>query len=281
MLQTSIDFSHYSSVKIGGICPVTLIQNIQECNSLSHYFIVGGANNLLISPSAKNLCKLDKSFDYITHSTLEEIYHKYSPTVLSPLPLNTPCIEIGAASSASRVFHYAKKHNLGGFELLSHLPGSMGGLIKMNAGLKEYEIKDILVGIITNNGFIPTKELGLAYRSSKIHGIIFAGVFRALGNFNPFWVESFKSMRKNQPKGASFGSCFKNPPNAFAGKLLEEVGLRGERFKNVGFSKEHANFLINYGGGSFIEAVSLIKLAKKRVYEAFGILLQEEVIIRG
>ena len=64
-----------------------------------------------------------------------------------------------------------------------------------------------------------------------------------------------------------------------AGKLIDECGLKGYRIGNCGFSKEHANFLINYGGGTFNEVLYLINLAKKRVFENFGVNLETEVVI--
>ncbi|MDE6045475.1 MAG: hypothetical protein K2F85_08195 [Helicobacter sp.] len=86
-------------------------------------------------------------------------------------------------------------------------------------------------------------------------------------------------MRGKQPKGDIFWSAFKNPEGDFAGRLIESVGLKGVRFGNVCFSEKHANFLINTGGASFDEAKALLDEAKRRVYDSFGIALQEEVVI--
>lgn len=283
MYVGSIDFSRFSSVKIGGVCEVCFLESLNDASLVDSPFIVGGANNLLVSPNAKNLYKLDKKFSYIKSTYLQNVLECYpnSAKLDSSLEmdLNTQVLEVGAASSARALFKYAKEHNLGGFEILSHLPGSIGGVIKMNAGLKEYEIKDVLLGIITQEGFIPASKLDLQYRSSRINGTIFAGVFKKQPYFNTFLVESLKKLRTNQPKGASFGSCFKNPKGDFAGRLIECVGLRGRQIGNVGFSSRHANFLINYGGATFSEALALIHLAKCLVEQEFGIILEEEVIV--
>jgi len=77
----------------------------------------------------------------------------------------------------------------------------------------------------------------------------------------------------------SAGSWLKNPKDDFAGRLLKEVGLKGHRYGNMGFSEEHANFLVNYGGGTYEEAIHMIDLAKSKIKEQFNIDIQQEVII--
>ena len=91
----------------------------------------------------------------------------------------------------------------------------------------------------------------------------------------------FKELRNNQPKTPSAGSCFKNPPNNFAGKLLDEAGLKGFKIGGMAFCETHANFLINLGNGTFEDSIKLIKLAKKKVFEKSGIELELEIKIVG
>jgi UDP-N-acetylmuramate dehydrogenase len=86
-------------------------------------------------------------------------------------------------------------------------------------------------------------------------------------------------MRANQPNEPSCGSCFKNPPNESAGRLLEACGFRGFKEGNMAFSQKHANFLINLGDGSYKEAISLIKKAQDRVLAETGIFLTPEIHI--
>jgi UDP-N-acetylmuramate dehydrogenase len=86
-------------------------------------------------------------------------------------------------------------------------------------------------------------------------------------------------MRDNQPDDPSAGSCFKNPPGDAAGRLIQEAGLKGYRIGDMAFSEQHANFLVNLGEGTFEDAISLIRLAQKRVEESTGILLELEIII--
>ncbi|MCI5968574.1 UDP-N-acetylmuramate dehydrogenase [Helicobacter sp.] len=271
MLQKTIDFSRYTSVKIGSIQPLNYIESLRDYDNLlqssTPLNIIGRANNLLISPNARNLIALSKEFDYIKDLG--------------------SALEVGAATPSGKLFSYAKRHNLTGFEILSKLPGSIGGIIKMNAGLKTYEIKDILDGIFILDSNVKLKfksveSLGLTYRNSAIPELIFAGIFKKQKGFNAKLVETFAKMRANQPKEPSFGSCFKNPKGNFAGALLEQAGLKGVKFgknQSLMFSPLHANFLINLGNSSFEEALDVIVLAKEKVYKESKILLDEEVKI--
>ena len=149
----------------------------------------------------------------------------------------------------------------------------------MNAGLKEYEIFNNLIAIKTVNGYVKKEDIDFGYRYTNIKNIIYEGVFEKKDGFDEKLFEYFELLRKNQPTLPSAGSCFKNPPNSYAGKLLDECGLKGYRVGGVGFSNKHANFLVNYGKGTFEDAISLINLAKKRVFEKFGIELELEIVV--
>lgn len=250
-----IDFSRYSSVKIGG--PVQ-VQVLDGCAPYTGVQMVGLANNLLVAPEAKNLAILSKNFDYI-------------------IDLGTH-IEVGAKTSAQKLFSHYKSHDLQGLEFLGALPGSVGGLAKMNAGMKVYEMKEVIEALNINGEWMGVKDLDLGYRTSNIQGVVFKARLKKHKGFRQEVQQECQRMRFH-PKKPSFGSCFKNPVGDFAGRLLEAVGLRGFCLGRVGFSPLHANFLINLGGGRFEEALRLIALAKERVFNAFGIALEEEVCI--
>ncbi len=252
-----IDFSKYSSIKIGPICEIRIIDDIKQENET--FRIVGGANNLLISNNPPKLAKLSKKFDYIKE--------------------DDNFIYIGAATPSGKVAQYCKKNDIGGFELLQKLPGQMGGIVKMNAGLKEFEIFNNLIAIKTINGYIKKYEISFGYRYTDIKHIIYEAIFQKSKGFDKELFQWFETLRKNQPQKPSAGSCFKNPKGDFAARLLQKCGLKGYRIADVGFSSKHANFLINYGNGTFEDAITLIELAKKRVYSEFGIKLELEIEI--
>ncbi|STQ86520.1 UDP-N-acetylmuramate dehydrogenase [Helicobacter muridarum] len=222
-------------------------------------YIIGRANNLLVSPNASNLAVLGSSFNYI--SDLGEY------------------VEMGASVNSLQAFLYFKRHNLSGLEFLRSLPGNVGALCNMNAGMKSYEMKDCISELNINGIWVNLEQASLHYRGRDSSGVIFAVRFHKLEGFRWHLLNMFSLMRKSHPNNPSCGSCFKNPLNDYAGRLLELVGLKGFRIGDVGFSQKHANFLVNLGQARFEDALALIELAKKRVYEEFGVVLECEVKI--
>ncbi len=257
MNYKTINFSQYSSFKIGPTIEVALLENPSDYSK--EFILIGGANNLLISNNPPPLMLLSKKYDYI----------KIEDNIL----------KIGGATPSGKVASFCKKNNIANFEFLSHLPGKLGGLVFMNAGLKEYEIFNNLVDITTTSGKQTKQEIEFGYRYTNIKEPILEATFLLEYGFDDTKVKMFKQMRANQPSLPSAGSCFKNPPNNYAGKLIEEVGLKGFKKGAMEFSQQHANFLVNNGGGTFEDAFWLIKEAQKRVLEQFAITLECEVQI--
>jgi len=256
MTIKSIDFSKFSSIRIGPVIDVALIQDDVVPQGR---IIVGSANNLLVSPTPPPLMILSKQYDFIR--------------------VDGNRLIIGAGTPGGRVVSFCKKNNIAHFEYLSKLPGTLGGMLKMNAGLKEYEIFNHLIAIRTPSGWIPKEKIEYGYRRTSINEVVFEAAFECEEGFSFERLEMFAQMRSNQPNVPSAGSCFKNPPNDYAGRLIEAVGLKGQRVGAMGFSEMHANFLVNYGGGTYEDALYLIKEAQKRVLEQFQIQLQCEVVI--
>ncbi len=149
----------------------------------------------------------------------------------------------------------------------------------MNAGMKDDEIFNNLIKIKFANGYIPKEQIKYGYRFTNIQDIIYEATFKIHYGYDQEKAEQFKLMRKNQPKLPSAGSVFKNPKGDFAGRLIQEVGLKGYRLGDLSFSKIHTNFLVNHGKGAFEDAITLIELAQKKVYEKFNITLEKEIII--
>jgi len=252
----TIDFSKFSSIRIGPIVEVALIENDVVPEG---HLIVGSANNVLISPTPPPLMILSKEYDFIR---LEE-----------------DGLHIGAATPGGRVVSFCKKNDIAHFEYLSKLPGTLGGMIKMNAGLKEYEIFNHLIAIRTMSGWKQKNEIEFGYRKTSINEVVFEAVFEVHPGYSNERYEMFSQMRSNQPHDPSAGSCFKNPTGDYAGRLIEAVGLKGVRQGSMAFSEVHANFLVNMGGGTYSDALSLIHEAQKRIKEQFDIDLQCEIVL--
>lgn len=256
-MTKTIHFSTFSSIKIGPTIDVLLLDSIMPLPN--GYKLIGGANNLLVSPTPPPLAMLDKTFDFIR--------------------LEANILHVGGATPSGKILSFAKKHNLAGFELMQKLPGTLGGMIAMNAGLKEWEIFNDLIAIRTEAGWIPKSQIGYGYRFAKIKGIVYEATFTCKSGFDENLLAMFKKMRDNQPKEPSAGSCFKNPVGHFAGKLIEEAGFKGKSVGAMMFSNVHANFLVNLGGGTYEEAMELITSVKEAVLKRFGVKLEEEIII--
>ncbi len=257
MNYKDINFSKYSSIKIGTTLNVALLE---ECtSSIKNYYLIGSCNNVLIGTQAPKLMMLSKKYDYIK--------------------IEDSTLKIGGATPSGKVASFCKKHNIANFEFVSHLPGKLGGLVYMNAGLKEYEIFNNLINITTCSGIKQKEEINHGYRFTDINEPILEAAFELSYGFDTTKVTMFKKMRSNQPSTPSAGSCFKNPEGDYAGRLIEAVGLKGQRVGGMEFSNDHANFLVNHGDGNFDDAIFLIKEAQRKVFEEFDIWLECEIVV--
>jgi UDP-N-acetylmuramate dehydrogenase len=251
-----INFSKYTSIHIGNEYEVKIINEIAD---YPNYKILGRGNNSLISNTPPSLAILGDSFNYIEEKD--------------------GLLVVGASTTSGKLLTYCRKNDIAHFELLAKLPGNMGGLIKMNAGLKQWEIFNYLHSIKTQDGNFLKKEIPHSYRHTEINGIVFEMTFIIEKGYDKEQQKLFNKMRDNQPSLPSAGSCFKNPNEYSAGYLIENVGLKGYQMGKMSFSDQHANFLVNLGGGTFDDAIGLINLAKEKVYKKFNIELELEIEI--
>jgi len=257
MYLKTIDFSKFSSIKVG--IPIEVLMLERNDAIPKERVIIGHANNLLVSNTPPPLMMLSKDFSFIE---LEE-------TVLT----------VGCATPTGKLLSFAKKNDLAGFEFISKLPGSMGGMVAMNAGVKSYEIFNILDAVKIDGVWKSKDEIEHGYRFAKLNGVATELRFNVKKGFNKALLEELIALRSNQPKTASAGSAFKNPKDDFAGRLIQEIGLKGVSKGAMQWSDVHANFLVNHGGGTFEEAKYLIDLVKEKVLVTFGIELEEEIEI--
>lgn len=257
MYFKTIDFSTYSSIKVGQPTEVLILEKDDPIPS--DRYLIGGANNLLVSPNPPPLMMLGKDF-----ATIHE---------------KDGFLYIGASMPTGRIVSYAKKHDIAGFEFCAKLPGTLGGMLAMNAGVKEYEIFNILHSVKINGKWKKTEEIEHGYRFADLGGIATEAKFELKKGFDQRLLDTLLNLRSNQPSDPSAGSAFKNPPGDYAGRLIEAAGLKGERRGDMQWSTVHANFLVNLGNGTYEDAYYLLNLAIQKVSDLFGITLEEEVKI--
>jgi UDP-N-acetylmuramate dehydrogenase len=179
-----------------------------------------------------------------------------------------------------------------GLEFAVNIPGTVGGAVRMNANAYDGALANVLswVDVVSAQGVArrAPQELGFEYRGSALRpGEVVAQVQFALTDAASETVRAtlaeMRALRHAaQPKGIkTFGSTFKNPPGASAGKLLEAAGASGLRVGGARLSPKHANFVENVGGASTADIVALMAAARERVLEHAGIALEREVQALG
>lgn len=202
-------------------------------------------------------------------------------------------VDAQAGAALGRIVGLAAESELTGLEFCAGIPGSVGGAVWMNAGAFGSEIKDALVSVTVTDGegkkkTLRREEIAFAYRKSNLPAnVIICGARFALskghsGQIRDRMAEIMKWRQEKHPlQYPSAGSVFKNLPGLPAGRLLEEMGLKGRRLGDVQISKKHANFMINKGQGTASDMVKLIRLVQETVQKERGLFLETEVVIIG
>jgi UDP-N-acetylmuramate dehydrogenase len=274
----------YTTLRIGG--KAELMVSPQDIESLrgvilfaqdSHipYLVIGNGSNLLVKDSgiAGIVINLRKGFN--------------------TMKLSHDFLWAQAGCSLRRLIDYTSENSLSGLEYLSGIPGSVGGALAMNAGAQGKELGDFVhsLEIMGSDGNVEEVERGnleFSYRSLKVEkgAVILSALFK-LNREQRDVIEGrksgfLKSRKEMQPIDSfSAGCVFKNPPGLSAGKLIEEVGLKGMKVGGAVVSPLHANFIINSGDATAQDVITLIGMIKKRVYEEKGIEFELEIQIVG
>lgn len=203
-------------------------------------------------------------------------------------------MKVGAGTILSKAANAAAKAGLSGLEFASGIPGSLGGAIVMNAGAYGSEMKNVLekVTVLTRDGEIRTLDaeaLDLGYRHScipKEQMIVLSAVLELeqedREKIHAYMAELREKRISKQPlEYPSAGSTFQRPQGYFAGKLIEDAGLRGYRVGDAQVSEKHCGFVINRGNATAAEICQLMKDVQQKVREQFGVELQPEVRMIG
>ena len=291
LLRRQVSLKSYTTYKIGGAArffaePATrdeLIRLLEfrKSEGLS-LLVIGRGSNLLIS---------DAGFQGLALSLrrLEPVHHRVE---------RHDCLIVSGGMSLARLAQITADESLAGAEFLCHIPGTVGGAIMMNAGFgrrghEPHEIKDILESFTVLNLDIPDQlklwrreEFVFDYRKTNIpsSAVILEARFRLDRKAGELVTEEIRAnfAYRNAVQDLRYpsaGSTFKNPKTgAFtSGQLLDRVGMKGERSGGAMVSERHANFFLNVDHAFAHDVLTLMNLAKRRVFEQFGVDLEPEV----
>jgi len=202
-------------------------------------------------------------------------------------------VTAGAGIPLWDMLTYCAERGLSGLESLAGIPGSVGGGIRLNAGAFGGEIKDCLLSVTLADpdGSLtvhPRKDLRMEYRHTDLpDGAVVVQAQFAFREGDPSRMKAeheaiLRQRREKQPLSLpSAGSVFKRPPGEYAGRLIEESGLKGLRIGDAMVSGKHANFIVNIGAASASDVMRLIGEIQIRVSDRFGIRLEPEIHFLG
>jgi UDP-N-acetylmuramate dehydrogenase len=198
-------------------------------------------------------------------------------------------IRAEGGASFPAVANLAAAQGLAGLEFAAGIPGTVGGAVLMNAGWHEFETRHIVESVeyLEAGGTTRTiagRDCGFGYRRSAFRdrpGVVLSAVFSLSQDASEAVrarLESFASSRKqNQPTELpSCGSVFLKPDGDFAGRLIEQAGLKGLRVGDLEVSPKHANFFVNLGHGRASDALALVERVEREVESRFGVRLVRE-----
>lgn len=198
-----------------------------------------------------------------------------------------------AGGRLKEICGFAAKQGLGGFEFLEGIPGAVGGALRMNAGAMGSWMFDVVerVQFIDESGCyqdLSKEHFHFGYRKVEeiSRGIALGAIMRSADtDFESVIrgrIDSYSTSRKeSQPRGASAGCIFKNPEGNYAGKLIDELGIKGMRVGAAEVSDVHGNFIVNHGGASAADVVELVRKIRAKVRAESGYILEPEVLLVG
>ena len=204
-------------------------------------------------------------------------------------------VRVGAGLRLKNLCGLASKAGLVGFEFLEGIPGNVGGALRMNAGAMGGWMFDVVeeVRVMARDGAVRTyrkAEMKVDYRhcAELEAAIALEAVLRparvAPGEDETIrrQIDAYRDKRhQSQPREPSAGCMFKNPPGDSAGRLIDAAGLKGERVGGAEVSTVHANFIINRGGATSADVITLVRRVRERVQGASGVTLEPEGLLYG
>jgi UDP-N-acetylmuramate dehydrogenase len=282
-----VPMSQYTTLRVGGnaeaLCKVRNLKALREMTTFLRdekvpYLVIGSGSNLLVRDKGLKgvVIMLNEAFTDIEDHSSE------APYIIS-----------GAGVSLYKLVHFCTEQGLAGVEFLAGIPGSLGGSVAMNAGSWGHEMKDIVgeVTILTSEGIVERrdrKRLVFSYRGLGLHAgeIILSAMLNLSFEHSTLIRERvgiFMQQRKERYHldMPSAGSIFKNPEGDYAGRLIDDAGLKGKTIGGAMISPQHANIIVNKGNASSSDILALMNLAVDEVMNMFHIRLSPEIKVVG
>jgi len=276
--RKKVSLRMFNTLRLEAIAPIMFVAHsvddlsefIRRVYSWEDFYLLGAGSNIFIESDILNkpVLVLGEEFSYIKR-------------------VDSLCLEIGAATSLSKVISYTIEENLKGLGELAGIPAGIGGMLASNASSFGKEFLSLLeeATVITKGGGIKhfkKNEIKFSYRWSSLKDyIIIKAVVKlekagGVKNNVASYLEKRLSMQDFSYPSA--GCIFKNPPALSAGYLIDRCGLKGFRVGGAQVSLKHGNFIINRDNAKAGDVNYIISVIKERVSERFGISLDEEIV---
>jgi UDP-N-acetylmuramate dehydrogenase len=283
-LRQDVPLANYTAARVGGKADFVLTaQSAEDLESAVRdlwalevpFTILGSGANVLVSDrGVRGVVILNRAQRF-------EIQVEQEP----------PTVWAESGTNLGLIARTVARHGLSGLEWAATIPGTLGGAIYGNAGAHGQDMAGtlILAEILHREHGKETwscERLAYGYRTSALKrepgsAVILSGLLklsRSTREAVQAQMDAYITYRKRtQPPGASMGSVFKNPPGDYAGRLIEQAGLKGTRVGGVEVSPVHANFFVTSENATASDYWRLICLVRQRVYETFGVALELEI----
>ena len=269
-IKENFPLSSITTFRCGGpadrLVTVNSREELKEALGLPRPMILGNGSNVLFSDAGYRGTII-----------------KFGPQ-LSKIEIDGTKVKAGAGALLAQAAKAACAHGLTGFEFATGIPGSVGGGVYMNAGAYDGSISDVLVKVKS----IPQlRNYGLSYRHSNFMekgAIILEAEFGlkpgVQAEIDAKVADLTQKRTSKQPLSyPSAGSFFKRPEGYFAGKLIQDAGLKGRSVGGAQVSELHAGFIINTGGAKSSDIIELMHIVQQEVLDRFGVQLEPEVRI--
>ncbi len=208
-------------------------------------------------------------------------------------PDGRDCLRVGAGTKLKELCAFAMREGLGGFEFLEGIPGTLGGALRMNAGAMNASIFDVVESVewlMPDGSRHETRreQMSPVYRDCpELHGsIILGAVLRATAQRSPEEIRAlmaiYAEVRKDsQPRERSAGCTFRNPAGLAAGKIIDELGLKGSASGAAAISTVHANFIVARKEATAADVVAIVRRVHGIVKTERGLDLSPEIVLLG